>query len=116
MSTTPAAHRASAALVFSIAAPVIYLICEWKNWPLFTYHPGPIAFDWFYARAMRDMGPAMYWYGWTANAILGGSLVSLLAEALPPRWTQRIPLALIWLLPTLALPWLVVSLNYYWAK
>ena len=34
------------AVVFAIAAPVIYTICEMRNWPLFTYHPGTNRFDW----------------------------------------------------------------------
>jgi hypothetical protein len=104
------------ALAFSIAAPVIYVICEMRNWPLFTYHPGPIQFDWFYARVMRDLGPAMYWYGWTANALLGGAAVGLLAAVLPEGWTRRIPPALVWILPALATPWLVHALDFYWSK
>ena len=114
MSLTP--PRPSFAIAFSIATPLIYLVCEWKNWPLFTYHPGPVAFDWFYARAMRDMGPAMYWYGWTASALLGGALAGVLVLSLPSRWTTRLPLNVVWLLPALAVPWLVYSLNYYWSK
>ena len=33
------------AVVFAIAAPIIYVTCEMRNWPLFTYHPGTNRFD-----------------------------------------------------------------------
>ena len=33
------------AVVFAIAAPVIYVVCEMRNWPLFTYHPATDRFD-----------------------------------------------------------------------
>ena len=59
------------AVVFAIATPVIYVACEMQNWPLFTYHPGTNRVDWFYAPAVRDEGPAMYWYGWTATTLIG---------------------------------------------
>jgi len=34
------------AVVFAIAAPIIYVTCEMRNWPLFNYHPGTNRFDW----------------------------------------------------------------------
>jgi hypothetical protein len=34
------------ALVFAITSPVIYVICEMQNWPLFTYHPAANQIDW----------------------------------------------------------------------
>ena len=108
------ARSRSFVLAFSIAAPVIYVICQMQNWPLFTYHPGPSQFDWLFAPAMRNMGPAMYWYGWAANALLGGTMAGLLCVALPERWTRLLPPMLVWLLPALSVPWLVHALNYYW--
>ena len=61
--------------MFAIATPVIYTICEMRNWPLFTYHPGTNRVDLFWAAAVKDEGPAMYWYGWTATTLIvaGGS-------------------------------------------
>ena len=53
--------------MFAIATPVIYTVCEMRNWPLFTYHPGTNKVDLFWAAAVKDEGPAMYWYGWTAT-------------------------------------------------
>ena len=32
-------------VVFAIAAPIIYMVCEMRNWPLFTYHPATNRID-----------------------------------------------------------------------
>ena len=42
------------ALVFGLATPVIYVVCEMQNWPLFTYHPGTNRVNLFWAAAVRD--------------------------------------------------------------
>jgi hypothetical protein len=102
------------ALVFAIAAPVIYVICEMRNWPLFTYHPGTGGLNWFYAPAGRDQGPAMHWYGWLANTLIGSTLLGGLASLLPERITRGIPLSLTWILPLAALPFLIYALKFYW--
>ncbi len=71
------------ATVFAIATPIIYTICEMQNWPLFTYHPGTNRVDLGWAAAVRDEGPAMYWYGWTATTLIGSAILGLLATMLP---------------------------------
>ena len=127
MSTTvqaPAAARASSlarsatfrtfATVFAIATPVIYTVCEMANWPLFTYHPGTGRFDFGWAPAVRDEGPAMHWYGWTAATLFGAGVLGLLAAMLPDNVTRRIPLALTWIMPLVAVPFLVYALKFYW--
>ena len=50
-----------------------------RNWPLFTYHPGTNRWIWFYAPAVRNEGPAMHWYGWTANTLIGSAVLGMLA-------------------------------------
>jgi hypothetical protein len=102
------------ATVFAITAPVIYTICEMRNWPLFTYHPGTNRFDWLYAPPVRDEGPAMHWYGWTANMLIGSSIFGLLAAVLPEKVVKRIPLSLVWIAPLAAVPLLVYALRFYW--
>ena len=83
---TPAAAASSSSLaasatfrtfatVFAIATPIIYVICEMRNWPLFTYHPGTNRVDLGWAAAVRDQGPAMYWYGWTATTLIGAAVL-----------------------------------------
>jgi hypothetical protein len=104
------------AVVFGISVPVMYILCEWFNLPLFTYHPGTNRVDFWWAAARSGEGPAMYWYGWTALSLLVGLVVGLLATLLPQSVTRKIPLSLIWLLPVLAFIPLVYSLMPFWTK
>ena len=102
------------ALVFAIATPVIYVICEMRNWPLFTYHPGTNRVDLFWAAAVRDEGPAMYWYGWAATTLIASAVLGVLATMLPERLIRRIPLSLTWILPVAAVPVLIYALKFFW--
>jgi hypothetical protein len=110
---TSAAFR-TFATVMAITSPVIYVICEMQNWPLFTYHPGTNRFDWLYSPAVKDQGPAMYWYGWTAVMLIGSTVLGFLATLLPERITRRIPLALVWIVPLAAVPILIYALRFFW--
>jgi hypothetical protein len=102
------------ATVFAIATPVIYTLCEINNWPLFTYHPGTNRLDLGYTPAVRDMGPAMHWYGWTATTLLGAGVLGWLATLLPENMARRIPLSLTWIAPLLAIPVLIYALRFFW--
>lgn len=101
-------------ITFSIVGPVIYMICLQMNWPLFTYHPATnrIALGWEAARSGE--GPNMTWYGWTAMTLLVGTVVSFLATLLPESLAKKIPLILVWLLPILAIPYLIYDLRQWW--
>ena len=102
------------AIVFAIATPIIYVICEMRNWPLFTYHPGTNRVDLGWAAAVRDQGPAMYWYGWTASTLLVAGLLGLAAVKLPESIAKKIPLSLVWIVPLAAIPILVYALRFFW--
>jgi hypothetical protein len=102
------------AVVVAMTAPVIYVICEMQNWPLFTYHPATNEFDWLYAPPVRNEGPVMHWYGWIANAAIGSAALGLLATLLPERIVNRIPLALVWIVPLAAMPVLIYALRFFW--
>jgi hypothetical protein len=110
---TSAAFR-TFATVFAITTPVIYVICEMANLPLFTYHPGTNRVNLGWAAAVRDEGPAMYWYGWTANTLIGAAILGLVAAKLPESATRRIPLALVWIVPLAAIPVLIYALRFFW--
>jgi len=127
MSTTteaPAAARSASlassaafrtfAVVFALVTPVVYVVCEMRNWPLFTYHPGTNRIDLGFAPAVKDEGPAMYWYGWTATTLIVASVLGLAAAKLPESATRKIPLALVWILPLAAVPILVYALRFFW--
>jgi hypothetical protein len=102
------------AITFAIVGPVIYMVCLQMNWPLFTFHPATnrIAFGWEAARSGE--GPNMTWYGWTAMTLLVGTVVSFLATLLPESATRKFPLILVWLLPILAIPYLIYDLRQWW--
>jgi DNA-binding transcriptional LysR family regulator len=102
------------ATVFAIATPLLYVVCDMQNLPLFTYHPGTDRVDLGWAPAVRDEGPAMYWYGWTASTLLGAAVLGLLATLLPANMMRRVPLALVWIVPLAMLPILIYSLKFFW--
>jgi hypothetical protein len=58
----------------------------------------------------------MYWYGWTATSILGAAVLGLLATFLPEHVSRKIPLALVWIVPVLAIPLLFYSLMPFWTR
>ena len=102
------------ATVFAIATPIIYVICEMRNIPVFPYHPGTGRLDLGFAPAVKDEGPAMYWYGWTVATLLGAGVLGLIAAKLPESATKRIPLALVWIAPLAAVPVLIYALRFFW--
>ena len=104
------------AIVFSLAAPIVYVVCEMFSLPLFTYHPATNRIDFGWAPGRSGEGPAMYWYGWTATMLIACTVIGLLATLLPQRVTKAIPLALIWLLPILAMVPLAWALKPFWEK
>ena len=104
------------AIVFGFGTAALYVACDMMNWPLFTYHPATNQVDLFYAPPRRGEGPAMYWYGWTATSILAAAVLGVLATFLPEHITRKIPLALVWIVPVLAIPLLFYSLMPFWTR
>ena len=102
------------ATVFAIATPIIYVTCEMVNIPLFTYHPGTGNLNFGWVPAVKDEGPAMHWYGWTAATLLGAGVLGLIAAMLPESAARRIPLALVWIAPLAAVPVLIYALRFFW--
>jgi DNA-binding transcriptional LysR family regulator len=102
------------ATVCAIATPIIYTACEMQNWPLFTYHPGSNRVDLGWAAAVKDEGPAMYWYGWTATTLIGAAILGMLATMLPEKMVRSIPLSLVWIVPLAMIPILVYALRFFW--
>jgi hypothetical protein len=111
---TPSSAIGKFALVFSIAFTVTYVVCLFKGWPLFTFHPATNRLAWGYEAARRGEGPAMYWYGWTVVCLIVSSILGFLATLLPDHVAKRIPAALVWILPVLAFPLLLYSLMPFW--
>ena len=101
-------------ITFAILGPIIYNICLYFNWPLFTFHPATNRFAWGFEAARSGEGPNMTWYGWTALTILVGGVLSYLATFLPENITKKLPLTVLWLLPWLAIPLLIWDLRQWW--
>ena len=94
----------------------MYVVCELFGLPLFTYHPATNRVDFGWAPGRSGEGPAMYWYGWTATMLIACTVLGWLATLLPERAIRAIPLALIWLLPIVALVPLIWALKPFWEK
>ena len=101
-------------LTYAVAGTLIYLLCLHMNWPLFTFHPATNRFAWGWEAGRSGEGPAMYWYGWTATTLVAGAVVGFLATLLPEGMAKKIPLILVWLLPILAIPYLIYDLRQWW--
>jgi hypothetical protein len=104
------------AIVFGVSAPIVYTISEILALPLFTFHPATYRFEWGWAPGRSGEGPAMYWYGWVAGMLVACTVLGWLATFVPERFIQKIPLALLWLLPILAIFPLVWALMPFWTK
>jgi hypothetical protein len=104
------------AIVFGFTAAALYVVCDMMGWPLFSYHPATNRVELFYARPRQGEGPVMYWYGWTATSMLGATVLGVLAAFLPEHVTRKIPLALVWIVPVLAIPLLFYSLMPFWTR
>jgi hypothetical protein len=101
-------------ITFAIVGTLTYCLCLLMNWPVFTYHPAVNRFEWGWGPSRSGEGPAMYWYGWTATTVIVGTVVGFLATLLPESVTKKIPLMLVWLLPLLAIPYLIWDLRQWW--
>jgi hypothetical protein len=102
------------ATVFSISGPVIYCVVQFLNYPLFTYWPAIHRFVWGFGPASADNGPNMLWYGWSVTTLLIATALGLIATCVPEPLIKKIPLWLVWLLPILAIPYVVYSLMPWW--
>jgi hypothetical protein len=110
----------SFAFAFGTAFALFYVLALAKNLALFTVYPSfsVVVLGTHLARdvgdpAMAFVAPAMYWYGWVATAALGAFAIGIIAVLVPERWSRRIWLGWLWLVPGsamlgcvyLTLPW-----------
>jgi hypothetical protein len=101
-------------LVFGPANAILYWISDIYKFPIFSFYPATYRMEWGWTPTTVDDGPAMYWYGWIATALLGSTLLGLLAAFSPVALRQKIPPAISWLIPCLLVPAMVYSLKFYW--
>ena len=79
-----------------------------------TPSPSHRTANWLYAPSVRNEGPAMHWYGWTANTLICGAVLGGLATLLPENIARKIPLSLVWIVPLAAVPVLIYALKFFW--
>jgi hypothetical protein len=113
-SITTSARFKTFATVFSLCGPTVYCLCQFLNWPLVTFHPVTNRLVLGYEGPRPGEGPNMLWYGWTATALIVAAALGIIAMLLPERFTRKLPLNLIWVLPILAIPYIVYSLMPWW--
>jgi hypothetical protein len=101
-------------ITFAIVGTLTYCVCLFFNLPVFTYHPAVNRVQWGWGPSVSGEGPAMYWYGWTATTLIVAPIVGYLATLLPESMARKIPLVLVWLLPMLAVPYLIWDLRQWW--
>ncbi len=90
-------HSGTFAIVFAGVYAVAYVIAVEHNYALFTYHPALGEFGALVEPA-RD-GPAMYWYGWMATAVITAFIAAAVACFIPERVTQRLWAGWSWAVP-----------------
>jgi hypothetical protein len=101
-------------MTFSITGPVIYCLVVFLKLPLVTYFPAIYRLVWGVGAVHPGTGPNMLWYGLTLTAILIAGGLGIIATFLPERIIKRYPLALLWIFPILAIPYVVYSLMPWW--
>jgi hypothetical protein len=100
--------------LFSAVFVVTYAFAVYFNLALFTYHPQLNEFAWLVEPPRA--GPAMYWYGWILTSALVAAVMSVLALAVPSRWTARIWAGWTWLIPILVIGFFVYLLRNYFLR
>jgi hypothetical protein len=85
--------------LFTLVFGLAYAAAVYINYPLFRYYP---LVDRFSMRdlANSSLGPAMAYYGWISIAVIPAII---LAAITPRRIAERIPPALLWIVPVLML-------------
>jgi hypothetical protein len=95
---------------FGTVFAVCYAIAVGRQLALFTVFPslGIVLPGTVQSRDVADpalgfLAPAMYWYGWTANAALGAFAAGVISIAVPQTWTRWVWPGWLWAIPVAAM-------------
>ena len=86
--------------LFSAIYAVFYVIAMYFNIAMFVLYPQTGVWSWHDVPGQK--GPAMYWYGWIANAAIGAAIISVLLAYLPVL-QRRVGATGAWLVPLLSM-------------
>jgi hypothetical protein len=86
--------------LFAAVYAVLYVIAMYFNIAMFVLYPQTGLWSWHDVPGQR--GPAMYWYGWIANAAIGAAIISVLLAYLPVL-QRRISATGSWLVPLVSM-------------
>jgi hypothetical protein len=80
------------AFAFGATLGLFYILARARGLAAFTLYPaqGIVLFGTHRSRDVADpvldfLAPEMYWYGWTASAVIGALVIGLVAALLPDR-------------------------------
>jgi hypothetical protein len=82
--------------IFSAVYAVLYVVAMYFNIAMFVHYPQTGRWAWH--DVPGQAGPAMYWYGWIANAAIGAAIISVLLAYLPVL-QRRLAATGAWLVP-----------------
>jgi hypothetical protein len=82
------------AMIFSLAACVVYTLAYYFELSLFRYYLGDNRIH--FGVQGPEAGAPILWYGWLATAVLAGVIA---AFAVPKRLAARLAPDLVWLVP-----------------
>jgi hypothetical protein len=95
---------------YAVAFSIFYPLARAWGVALFTVYPslGVVLLGLHRSRdavdpAVEFLAPEMWWYGWTATAVVGATAVALVFTCLPERRLPRFGLDWLWLTPALAM-------------
>lgn len=91
--------RFFSARVLTLTFALGYAVAVFGNYPLFRYYPLARRFS-LHDLADTSLGPAMSYYGWIATAAV---LALFMAAVIPKRTGDRIPAAVLWVVPIIML-------------
>ena len=104
------------AIVFAITAPVLYVACDCLVCRCSRTTRRPTASNLAGRRAVAAKAlPCIGMAGWR-SILIGCAVLGWLATLLPENVIRKIPLALIWILPILAMIPLAWALMPFWTK